>query len=136
MDDDLAKILSSNFDVGWREQDYAELLSNASLDNKNTEIAENFRQLVRFLQLPSKESDSDVLVKKFISGNGLSKLMLSGETANQKTCHQMVNLHDLWANALLQNSVTFGVSSSYLSIIYHYKRPWKTSSFPKKIRRN
>ena len=110
MDDDLAKILSSNFDVGWREQDYAELLSNASLDNKNTEIAENFRQLVRFLQLPSKESDSDVLVKKFISGNGLSKLMLSGETANQKTCHQLVNLHDLWANALLQNSVTFGVS--------------------------
>ena len=120
MDDDLAKILSSNFDVGWREQDYAELLSNASLDPKNTEIAENFRQLVRFLQLPSKESDSDVLVKKFISGNGLSKLMLSGETANQKTCHQLVNLHDLWANALLQNSVTFGVSSSYLSIIYHY----------------
>jgi len=93
--------------VGWREQDYAELLSNASLDNKNTEIAENFRQLVRFLQLPSKESDSDVLVKKFISGNGLSKLMLSGETANQKTCHQMVNLHDLWANALLQNSTSF-----------------------------
>ena len=109
--DGLAKILSSNFDVGWRDQDYEELLSNASLDSINTGIVEEFRQLVRYLQLPTKESDnSDILVKKFFSGNGLTKLMLSGETANPKICHQMVNLHDLWANALLQNSVTFGVS--------------------------
>ena len=109
--DGLAKILSSNFDVGWRDQDYEELLSNVSLDSINTEIVEEFRLLVRYLQLPTKESDGDILVKKFFSGNGLTKLMLSGETANQKICHQMVNSHDLWANALLQNSVTFGVSS-------------------------
>ena len=111
MNSEAIRVLSSSFDVGWDPSDY-----DVDAGGDSEEIVGEFRRLVSYLQLPAAghhEEDVQPLVDKFLAGNGLVQVLLGPH--DKKLCHQLVNLHDLWANALMQNSVLhvnhFGIGS-------------------------
>ena len=96
MNSEALRVLSTSFHVGWDPSEYEVRVAE--------DTGDDFARLVKYLQLPSKDRQEDQLVDKFLAGNGLVQVMLSGYY-DKKTCHQLINLHDLWANALLQSSV-------------------------------